>query len=159
MRQGASSRSFVNIHATHRHSHRGAATCDNAARCDIASAAAGATDRLATIDAFAELADAPRPIKCKRGAAMRLLLVFLASLLVGQSISVGIGLLVERHATPYTGLVTFIVCYFAMFWMAWRFAVRVTEPRSRARDRGEPSAVLLGYAAADDLWSQSALLL
>jgi len=46
-----------------------------------------------------------------------------------------------------------------MFWMAWRFAVRVTEPRSRARDRGEPSAVLLGYAAADDLWSQSALLL
>ena len=89
---------------------------------------------------------------------MRLLLVFLASLLVGQSISVGIGLLVERHATPYTGLVTFIVCYFAMFWMAWRFAVRVTEPRSRARDRGEPSAVLLGYAAADDLWSQSALL-
>jgi transposase InsO family protein len=49
--------------------------------------------------------------------------------------------------------------YFAMFWMAWRFAVRVTEPRSRARDRGEPSAVLLGYAAADDLWSQSALLL
>ena len=25
--------------------------------------------------------------------------------------------------------------------------------------RGEPSAVLLGYAAADDLWSQSALLL
>jgi hypothetical protein len=90
---------------------------------------------------------------------MRLLLVFLASLLVGQSISVGIGLLVERHATPYTGLVTFIVCYFAMFWMAWRFAVRVTEPRLRARDRGEPSAVLLGYAAADDLWSQSALLL
>jgi hypothetical protein len=51
-------------------------------------------------------------------------------LLIGQSISVGIGLLVERHVTPYTGLVTFIVCYFAMFWMAWRFAVCVTEPRS-----------------------------
>jgi hypothetical protein len=90
---------------------------------------------------------------------MKLLLVFIASLLVGQSISVGIGLLVERHATPYTGLVTFIVCYFAMFWMAWRFAVRITEPRSRARDRGESSAVLLGYAAADDFWCQSAVLL
>jgi hypothetical protein len=61
---------------------------------------------------------------------MRLLFVFLTSLLVGQSISVGVGLLVERHATPYTGLVTFIVCYFAMFWVAWRFAVRVTEPRA-----------------------------
>jgi hypothetical protein len=91
---------------------------------------------------------------------MRLLLVFLISLLVGQSISVGIGLLVERHATPYTGLVTFIVLYFAMFWVAWRFAVRVTEPRPHVRERGEPSALLLGaYAAADDLWTQSTLLL
>jgi len=51
-------------------------------------------------------------------------------LLIGQSISVGVGLLVERHATPYTGLLTFIVCYFAMFWVAWRLAVRVTEPRA-----------------------------
>ena len=91
---------------------------------------------------------------------MRLLLVFLTSLLVGQSISVGVGLLVERHATPYTGLVTFIVCYFAMFWVAWRFAVRVTAPRPHVRERGEPGAVLLGaYAAADDLWTQSTLLL
>jgi len=95
----------------------------------------------------------------KGGKVMRLLLVFLASLLVGQSISIGVGLLVERHATPYTGLVTFIAFYFAMFWVAWRFAVRVTAPRPHVRERGEPSAVLLGYAAADDLWSQSALLL
>jgi hypothetical protein len=91
---------------------------------------------------------------------MRLLLIFLTSLLVGQSISIGIGLLVERHSTPYTGLVTFIVFYFAMFWVAWRFAVRVTEPRPHVRERGEPSAVLLGaYAAADDHWTQSTLLL
>jgi hypothetical protein len=91
---------------------------------------------------------------------MNLLLVFLTSVLVGQPISVSIGLLVERHSTPYTGLVTFIVFYFAMFWVAWRFAVRVTEPRPPVRKRGEPSAVLLGaYAAADDLWTQSTLLL
>jgi hypothetical protein len=90
---------------------------------------------------------------------MRLLIVFLISVVVGQSISISLGLLVERHATPYAGLITFIVCYFAMFWLAWRFAVRVTKPRPRARDCCEPSAVLLGYAAADDLWSQSALLL
>jgi FlaA1/EpsC-like NDP-sugar epimerase len=91
---------------------------------------------------------------------MNLLLVFLTSVLVGQSISIGIGLLVERHSTPYTGLVTFIVFYFVMFWAAWRFAVRVTEPRRRIRERGEPSAVLLGAsAAADDLWTQSTLLL
>ena len=61
---------------------------------------------------------------------MRLLVVFLLSLVVSQSISIGVGLLVERHFTPYTGLVTFIALYFAMFWLAWRFAVRITAPRS-----------------------------
>jgi hypothetical protein len=62
---------------------------------------------------------------------MTLLLTFIACLLIGQSLSIGVGLLVERYSTPYTGLVTFIVCYFAMFWLAWRLAVRITEPRSR----------------------------
>ncbi|HEX2354028.1 MAG TPA: hypothetical protein VHJ16_14715 [Xanthobacteraceae bacterium] len=62
---------------------------------------------------------------------MTLLLTFIVCLLIGQSLSIGVGLLVERYSTPYTGLVTFIVCYFAMFWLAWRLAVRITEPRSR----------------------------
>jgi hypothetical protein len=61
----------------------------------------------------------------------KLLLAFLITLLIGQSISVSLGLLVERQVSPYTGLVTFIACYFVMFWVAWRVAVRVTEPRSR----------------------------
>jgi hypothetical protein len=61
----------------------------------------------------------------------KLLLVFLITLLIGQSISVAVGLLVERQVSPYTGLVTFIVCYFAMFWVAWRVAVRITAPHSR----------------------------
>src|SRR6266567_3135147 len=47
---------------------------------------------------------------------MALLLTFIVCLLIGQSLSIGVGLLVERYSTPYTGLVTFIVCYFAMFW-------------------------------------------
>ena len=62
---------------------------------------------------------------------MRLLLIFIICLLFGQSLSIGVGLLVERYSTPYTGLVTFITSYFAMFWMAWRVAVRITRPRSR----------------------------
>jgi hypothetical protein len=62
---------------------------------------------------------------------MRLLLIFIICLLFGQSLSIGVGLLVERHSTPYTGLVTFITSYFAMFWLAWRVAVRITRPRSR----------------------------
>ena len=68
---------------------------------------------------------------------MRLLLTFLICLLIGQSLSVGLGLLVERYSTPYTGLVSFITSYFAMFWLAWRVAVHRTAPapgggRSRA---------------------------
>ena len=61
---------------------------------------------------------------------MRLLIVFLITLAIGQAISIGLGLLVERHWSPYAGLVTFIACYFTMFWLAWRFAVRVTEPKA-----------------------------
>ena len=62
---------------------------------------------------------------------MRLLLIFIICLLFGQSLSIGVGLLVERYSTPYIGLVTFITSYFAMFWLAWRVAVRITEPRLR----------------------------
>jgi hypothetical protein len=60
---------------------------------------------------------------------MKLLLVFLITLVIGQSISIGLGLLVERHVSPYSGLVTFIVAYFLMFVVAWRVAVRITAPR------------------------------
>jgi hypothetical protein len=62
---------------------------------------------------------------------MGLLAVFILSLVVGQALSVGLGLMVERHTTPYTGLVTFIAAYFVMFWLAWRFAVRITAPTTR----------------------------
>jgi hypothetical protein len=39
-------------------------------------------------------------------------------------------LMVERYSTPYTGLLTFMASWFVMFWIAWRLAVRITEPRS-----------------------------
>jgi hypothetical protein len=62
---------------------------------------------------------------------MSLLVTFIICLLVGQSLSLGLGLLVERYSTPYTGMVAFLGSYFAMFWLAWRLAVRITAPRSR----------------------------
>ena len=64
---------------------------------------------------------------------MNLLVMFLVVLLFCQAISVGLGLLAERVFSPYTGLVTFIVCYFLMFGVAWKIAVRLTAPRSRHR--------------------------
>jgi hypothetical protein len=62
---------------------------------------------------------------------MSLLIAFIILLVIGQSLSIGLGLLVERYSTPYTGMVSFIASYFVMFWVAWRFAVRITAPRSR----------------------------
>jgi len=59
---------------------------------------------------------------------MNLLVVYITSVVIGQSIAVGFGLLVERMYTPYIGLVAFFPVFFAMFWLAWRVAVRVTKP-------------------------------
>jgi hypothetical protein len=61
---------------------------------------------------------------------MSLLIIFIISVMIGQSLSIGLGLLVERYSTPYTGLMTFTGSYFAMFWLAWRLALRITAPRS-----------------------------
>jgi len=60
------------------------------------------------------------------GETMTPLLVFVTSLVVGQSISIGAGLMVERLVSPYAGLVTFVGFYLAMFWLTWRLAVHVT---------------------------------
>jgi hypothetical protein len=62
---------------------------------------------------------------------MSLLLVYIASLLVGQSIAVSVGLLVDRHHSSHGGLMVFIALYFTMFWLCWRLAVRVTAPKSQ----------------------------
>jgi hypothetical protein len=35
-----------------------------------------------------------------QGQAMSLLLVFIISLVIGQSLSIGLGLMVERYSTP-----------------------------------------------------------
>jgi hypothetical protein len=62
---------------------------------------------------------------------MGLLLVFIACVLVGQSLSVLTGLVIERNFSPYTGLIAFIVCFFLMFGVAWKVAVWLTEPGRR----------------------------
>jgi hypothetical protein len=61
---------------------------------------------------------------------MGLLVVYILSVVVGQSISVTLGLLVERLHSPYAGLLVFIGCFFLVFWLAWRISVRVTAPKA-----------------------------
>ena len=89
-----------------------------------------ATDRLAAIDSPVAVAERWRDAVKAQGQAMNLLVIFIISVVIGQSLSIGLGLLVERYSTPYTGLLTFISSYFVMFWLAWRFALRITAPRS-----------------------------
>lgn len=60
---------------------------------------------------------------------MRLLVAYIITLAVAQSISVGAGLLVDRLHSSYGGLLVFIGFYFFMFWLSWQIAVRVTAPK------------------------------
>jgi cyanate permease len=66
---------------------------------------------------------------CVEGA-MGLLVVYFVSVVVGQAVSVGLGLLVERFYSSYAGLLVFIACFFFVFWLAWQIAVRLTEPKA-----------------------------
>ncbi len=61
---------------------------------------------------------------------MGLLVVYFVSVLVGQAISVSLGLLVERYSSSHTGLLVFIACFFFVFWLAWQVAVRITAPKA-----------------------------
>lgn len=62
---------------------------------------------------------------------MGLLVVFILCLAIGETITILVGLAVERYTSPYTGLITFIVGYFAMFWFMWKLAVWLTVPGKR----------------------------
>jgi hypothetical protein len=62
---------------------------------------------------------------------MGLLVVFIIMVIIGQSVSIAVALAVERLASPYAGLITFIVLYFGMFWVSWKLSVRITEPSTR----------------------------
>src|SRR6516162_6012607 len=60
-------------------------------------AAVSATDRLAAIDPPLRVAERRRHAVKAQGQAMNLLVIFIISLVIGQSLSVGLGLLVQRR--------------------------------------------------------------
>jgi membrane protein implicated in regulation of membrane protease activity len=92
------------------------------------------------------------------GSGLFLVAVFFLLTIVGQTIAVWLGLLVERYVTANAGILTFAFCYFAVFWIAWRLAVRLTEPSTQDREHSKPGAVLLACATADELWAAPTLL-
>ena len=69
---------------------------------------------------------------------MSLLVTYVVTVVVGQSIVIGIGLMVDRYYSSGASLWVALSLYFLMFWLAWRVAVRLTEPRSQPADRQHP---------------------
>jgi hypothetical protein len=61
---------------------------------------------------------------------MGLLVTYVICLLIGQSITITVGLSIDRMYSPAISLPVSIVMYFLMFWIAWKIAVRITRPRS-----------------------------
>lgn len=61
---------------------------------------------------------------------MSLVVAYIVCLVIGQSITIAIGLAVDRLYSPAVSLPISIGLYFLMFWVCWKIAVRVTEPRS-----------------------------
>jgi hypothetical protein len=57
---------------------------------------------------------------------MRVLVVYVICVLIGQALSVLLGLYLDSYS-PSLALTTFIVIYFAMFWVAWRVALFVVD--------------------------------
>jgi hypothetical protein len=60
---------------------------------------------------------------------MGLLVAYVACLIVGQAITIGIGLSIDWFYSPTVSLPISLVLYFLMFAVAWKVAVRITEPK------------------------------
>jgi hypothetical protein len=64
---------------------------------------------------------------------MGLIVAYIITLVVTQSISIGIGLAIDNYYSSQAGLLAFLGLYFLMFWVAWQIAVRVTAPSRAAK--------------------------
>ena len=70
---------------------------------------------------------------------VRVLLIYVACMVVGQAIAVGIGLALDPYS-PTLALSVFIPLYYAMYWVAWRGALflgdRSKEPAADSSGDG-----------------------
>jgi len=57
---------------------------------------------------------------------VRVILIYLVCMVVGQAISVGIGLALDPYSTTLA-LSVFIPLYYAMYWVAWRVALFIGD--------------------------------
>ena len=69
---------------------------------------------------------------------MHILLVYLVCVIVGQAISVGIGLLLDSYSQNIA-LAAFLIIYYAMYWVAWRVALLIVRPVAGPSSRDRPT--------------------
>ena len=60
------------------------------------------------------------------GGTLRVLLVYIGLLIVGQAAAVGIGLMLDS-VSKTAALAVFIPVYYAMYWVAWRLALMIAD--------------------------------
>jgi len=67
---------------------------------------------------------------------LRVLIIYLLCLIVGQSGAIGLGLLADT-VSKAAGIAVFIPVYYAMYWIAWRVALAVADRSTEsAGDQG-----------------------
>ncbi|MDP2299051.1 MAG: hypothetical protein Q8M24_26735 [Pseudolabrys sp.] len=59
---------------------------------------------------------------------MKLMVLYIVFVVVGNFGSFLIGKTVEQWS-PASSLPVFLTCFFLVFWLAWRLAVRLSEPK------------------------------
>ena len=69
---------------------------------------------------------------------MSLLVAYIICLVLGQSLTISAGLVLDRVTSPGISLPVSITLYFVMFWIAWKVAVRVTEPKAPPQTTAAP---------------------
>lgn len=77
----------------------------------------------------------------------RILLVYVVCMIIGQSISVGIGLLLDPISKTLA-LSVFIPLYYAMYWVAWRVALFVADRSPEVETTATVTASTGGRAKA-----------
>ena len=60
---------------------------------------------------------------------MKLMALYTVFVLIGEFAAYLVGRTVE-HWSETASLPVFLACFFLVFWIAWIFAVRLTEPKT-----------------------------
>jgi hypothetical protein len=84
------------------------------------------------------LDNASNAIQLRKEATMRLVLTFIALAVVGQAANLAISIAVENNVSAAASVPVFFALLIAMFWVAWRLALWLTERPARAVAQQHP---------------------